>query len=201
MRLIFIRHGQTEWNRQGRYQGRTDVPLCAAGVVEAHGAGAALRESGASLLLSSPLERARATARIIAARLGAVACQVDDRLIELGFGEWEGLTQTEIKARWPELLRAWKRAPQSVRFPGGESLEEASRRLEDFLRRPPWTGIADPRCVIAVTHTGPIRMAKLGADGRPLSDYRRLALERGAAHEFEWDPAGRLRPAGLHPLT
>jgi broad specificity phosphatase PhoE len=201
MRLIFIRHGQTEWNRQDRYQGRTDVPLCAAGVAEAHAAGAALRGCGASLLLSSPLERARATAQIIAARLGPVACQVDDRLIELGFGAWEGRTQTEIKERWPALLRAWKRAPQSIRFPGGESLEEASRRLEDFLGRPPWSGVADHRCVIVVTHTGPIRMAKLAALGRPLSEYRRLALERGAAHEFERDPTGRLRPAGLHPLT
>lgn len=201
VRLILIRHGLTSWNLAGRYQGRTDVPLCAAGLIQAHEAGAALRRARAGLLLTSPLLRARVTAEVISQRLGRVPCHVDERLVELGFGEWEGLTQPEIKQRWPALLRAWKRAPHSFRFPGGEGLRDGLRRLEDFVRYPPWAGSADPRCVIAVTHTGLIRLARLCAAGRPLAQYRQVALQAGAAHEFDWIPPGRLRHVGPCQLT
>lgn len=201
VRLIFIRHGLTSWNLAGRYQGRTDTSLCAAGLMEARGAGAALRHTRADLLLTSPLRRARATAEVISRSLGSIPCHIDERLIELGFGEWEGLTQAQVRWRWPALLREWKRAPQSVRFPGGEWLADGLRRVEDFLRRPPWAEGADPRCVIAVTHTGPIRLASLCAEGRSLAHYRQVALQRGAAYEFYWDPPGHLRPVGLFPLT
>ncbi len=169
VRLIFVRHGATSWNLTGRYQGRTDTCLCAAGLLEAQGAGAALLRAGTSLLLTSPLRRARATAEVISRCLGSIPCQVDERLVELGFGEWEGLTQAEVKRRSPALLRQWKRAPESIRFPGGERLEDGWRRMDDFLRHPPWVGRADPQCVIAVTHTGPIRLASLWAEGSSLA--------------------------------
>lgn len=201
VRLIFVRHGVTSWNLAGRYQGRTDTALCEAGLLEARGAGAALRHTGASLLLTSPLHRARATAEVIRRSLGSIPCRIDERLVELGFGEWEGLTQGEVKRRSPALLRQWKCAPQSVRFPGGEGLEDGWRRMEDFLRDPPWTARAAPQRVIAVTHTGPIRLASLWADGSPLARYRQVVLQAGAAHQFDWDPPGQLRPAGLLPLT
>jgi broad specificity phosphatase PhoE len=201
VRLILIRHGLTAWNLAGRYQGRTNTSLCAAGLAEAHGAGTALRHAPASLVLTSPLRRARATAEVICRHLGSIPCHVDERLVELGFGEWEGLTQAEVRRRWPTLLRDWKRAPQSVRFPGGEGLADGLRRVQDFLRSPPWAAGTAPRCVIAVTHTGPIRLARLCADGRSLAEYRQVALQAGAAHQFDWEPSGQLRPAGLLPLT
>ena len=201
VRVIFVRHGVTSWNLAGRYQGRTDTRLCEAGLLEARSAGAALRHTGASLLLTSPLHRARATAELIRRALGPIPCRVEERLIELGFGEWEGLTQAEVKRRCPALLRQWKRAPHSVRFPGGESLEDGRRRMEDFLRHPPWAGNADPRPVIAVTHAGPMRLASLWAEASPLERYRQVASQPGAALQFDWDPAGQLRPAGLLELT
>lgn len=201
VRLILIRHGLTAWNLAKRYQGRTNTPLCAAGLHEARQAGAALRHAGATVVLTSPLERASATAEIISQCLGSVPSRVDERLIELGFGEWEGLTQAEVRLRWPALLRDWKRAPQTVRFPGGEELGDGLRRVKDFLQRPPWSAGAAPRCVIAVTHTGPIRLARLCAERRPLADYRQVALRGRAALEFDWDPSGRLLPVGLCPFT
>ena len=201
VRLILVRHGLTAWNLAGRYQGHTDTRLCAQGVAEAHEAAAALRHTRASLLLSSPLRRARATAEVIARCLGSIPCHVDERLVEIGFGDWEGLTQAEVRRRSPGLLRQWKRTPESVRFPGGEGLCDGWRRLEEFLRDPPWFGRADVQCVIAVTHTGPIRLASLRAGGMPLAHYRQVALQAGAAHQFDWEPSGQLRPAGLLPLT
>lgn len=201
VRLILVRHGLTSWNLAGRYQGHTDTSLCPEGVIEAQAAGAALRQTRASLLLTSPLRRARATADVIARCLGSIPCHVDERLVEIGFGDWEGLTQAEVRRCAPGLLRQWKRAPESVRFPGGEGLCDGWRRLDEFLRHPPWVGRADARCVIAVTHTGPIRLASLRAGGRPLAHYRQMALQAGAAHQFDWEPSGQLRAAGLLPLT
>jgi broad specificity phosphatase PhoE len=201
VRLILVRHGLTAWNLDGRYQGHTDTSLCAQGVDEARAAGAALRHTRACLLLSSPLRRARATAEVIARALGSIPCQIEERLIEIGFGDWEGLTQAEVRRRSPGLLRQWKRAPESFRFPGGEGLCDGWRRLSEFLRAPPWAGRADVRCVIAVTHTGPIRLASLWAGARPLAQYRQVPLQPGAAHQFEWEPSGELRPVGLLALT
>jgi broad specificity phosphatase PhoE len=201
VRLIFVRHGPTSWNLAGRYQGRTDTALDPAGLEEARGAGAALRCTRASLVLTSPLQRARATAEVISRCLGLIPCRVDERLVELGFGEWEGLTQAQVRGRWPALLREWKRVPQSVRFPGGETLRDGQRRMEEFLRHPPWTDHASPHSVVVVTHSGPIRFAALFADGRPLADYRQVPLQASAARQFDWDPPGRLRPVGLFPLT
>lgn len=195
VRLIFVRHGQTAWNVEGRYQGRRDTDLAAAGFAEARSVACRLRGAGVSLVFSSPLQRARATADVIARLIGPVPCTIDERLVEIGFGAWVGLTQAEIKQRWPALLRDWKHAPQTVRFPGGEGLLDVWRRLRDFLRDPPWTGAVEPRCVVAVSHTGPIRLARLLADNRPLAHFRQIKIEGVAMHEFDWTPAGQLRVA------
>ena len=196
MRLFFVRHGETAWNLERRYQGRTDVDLCAVGLVTARGIANALQGSQVALLLASPLRRARATAGLVGEALGGLPTVVDERLTEIDFGQWQGLTQAQVKTRWPVLLRAWKHAPDSVCFPGGERLADALERLRHFLSCPPWGTAAAPRCVIAVTHTGPIRLARLLAEDRPLAHYRQVASQAGAAYEFDWDPPGRLRSAG-----
>lgn len=192
-RLIFVRHGQTDWNLQGRYQGRADIELCAMGLASARRIAARLRGRRVGLLLTSPLRRAGATAALIGAALGDLPCRVDERLTEIDFGAWQGLTQEEIKARWPQLLRSWKRAPETARFPDGERLEDARERMSDFLRRPPWGDAGGEPCVVAVCHAGPIRIAGLLAEGRPLGDFRRQLIEAGAAYEFEWRAGGELR--------
>lgn len=196
-----LRHGQTDWNRLGRYQGRTDVPLSAAGLDQAQRAGAALRHTPVSVLVTSPLGRARATAQVISRILGVIPCELDDRLIELSFGEWEGLSQAEIKQRWPERLREWKRAPHTFRFPGGECLHDGLRRLQDFLRDLPCAARERPGCILAVTHAGPIRLAALLAQQRPLSHYRQVQPPANAALQFDWEPGGPLRAAAACPLT
>ncbi len=195
-RLILVRHGQTQWNLQGRYQGRADTPICTVGLATAQRVAVMLRGCEATVLLASPLQRARATAEVIGRRLGDLGSVVDERLTEIDFGQWQGRTQAQVKTHWPVLLRAWKRAPDSVGFPGGERLADALERLRHFLSCPPWGTAAAPRCVIAVTHTGPIRLARLLAEDRPLAHYRQVASQAGAAYEFDWDPPGRLRSAG-----
>jgi len=109
--VILWRHGQTDYNLEGRVQGGVDIPLNATGMVQAAaGAAALVRYLGATdrtAIVSSPLARARATAEALAALIG-VGVALDARLREREFGAWEGLTRDEMTARWPDEFRLWR---------------------------------------------------------------------------------------------
>ena len=193
VRLLLARHGQTLWNAAGRYQGQSDPPLSPEGKAEAAALVETLRGERIGAVLASPLRRAAATAAILARALGLPPPLTDPRLIELGYGAWEGLTQAEVKARWPALLRCWKRAPETVRFPDGEDLATVRARLDALLAARPWAaaGAADGGAVLLVTHAGPIRLLRLAAEARPLAEFRRIATPPGSLHALRLH-AGRL---------
>lgn len=138
-RLYFIRHGQTDWNAEGRLQGQRDIPLNPTGRRQAGavaGVMARLAAGGTDLpWWSSPLARARETAELARAGLGLAASgyRMDDRLKELAFGEWEGLTWPEVESHSPvlaarRLADKWHTLP-----PGGENYERLADRLGRFL--------------------------------------------------------------------
>ncbi len=195
MQLCFVRHGETEWNLQGRYQGRADPPLCAAGAATARGIAGQVNADAHLLLVSSPLQRATATAALVATACGAATALPDARLGEIDFGAWQGLTQAQVKLRWPRMLRRWKQSPESFRFPDGESLVDAQERLSDFLHHPPWP-LGRAGAVLAVSHAGMIRLAALIAERRPLAQFRQVAVPSGALWAFEWSAGGALRRLG-----
>lgn len=174
-KLFLVRHGVAEWNQTGRYQGQSDPPLTARGEAQAQILANWFAGSGVVTLFTSPLVRARRTACAVARRLG-VAAIVDNRLSELAYGQWEGLTQAEVKQRWPELLRLWKRAPDQVHFPGGENLHDVRRRIRSFFEE----ASRHPGPVLAVTHQAIVRVAVLEAQGKPLSAYRDVRAETGS---------------------
>ncbi len=174
-KLFLVRHGEAEWNQANRYQGRSDLPITARGEAQARALANWFAESDVATIFTSPLVRARSTARMVAERLGLVAI-VDDRLAELAYGQWEGLTQAEVKRRWPELLRLWKKAPDRVDFPGGECLRDVRRRIRNFLE----DAVTHPGPVLAVTHQAIIRIAILEAQREPLSAYRQVRAETGS---------------------
>ena len=178
--LLLVRHGQTEWSRSGRYQGRCDPPLIGEGRAQAVQIGMRARGQGVRSILSSPLRRARETAAIVAATLGLDAPRVDPRLIELAYGAWEGLTQAEVRACWPDQLRQWKRAPDTAALPGGESLADLRQRLQQFLQDPEWA--AHDGGVLIVSHAGPIRIALLEAAGMSLGMFRKIPVATGSLH-------------------
>src|SRR4051812_47094038 len=101
--IILVRHGQTEMNREGRLQGRLDAPLTELGMEQARRCAASLAGTDAGTVVTSPLQRAADTARQIAAVLGA-AVEIDDRLIELDYGDWDGRRLGDVGpaewARW-----------------------------------------------------------------------------------------------------
>lgn len=157
--VFFVRHGQTEWNREGRWQGQLDVPLNAAGRRQAALLGGRLRASAFAAAYSSDLARARETARIA---LPGVSPDLDPRLREMDFGEFEGATWEQIEQTHPEALRAYLADRQAFRAPGGESHAEVRERLASWLDSLPRAGT-----VIAFTHGGLIRAAIYEVVGAP----------------------------------
>ncbi|MDQ4133506.1 MAG: histidine phosphatase family protein, partial [Actinomycetota bacterium] len=163
MRLLLVRHGQSTWNADGRWQGWADPPLSELGEQQAVEATTRLSELGITALASSDLIRARRTAEILAERLGVELVSVDPALREYDVGEWCGLTRPEIEDRWPGLLAEWD-AGQLGATPGGETRQAFVARAMTALTR--LAGLPDlgDRPVV-VTHGGLVRAVQrhLGA--------------------------------------
>lgn len=180
MRLILIRHGQTDHNRNRITLGRADVPLNEHGRRQARAIAASLRMRPEALY-SSPLERCRETAEAIAQATGTPVT-IDDGLIEMDVGEMEHLTGEELRSRYPEFLRAWRAGDDAVdvadaRMPGGETLHEVQARA---WRRVEAMRAAHPGGTVAVvTHNFVIRTLLCRALNVPLAEFRRF--EHGVA--------------------
>jgi broad specificity phosphatase PhoE len=133
MRIVLLRHAETEWNREGRFQGGQDIALSAAGREQAESAARLLAATPLDAVWSSPLARARDTAAIIAAP-HRLAVQESEAFREMGFGEWEGLTRDEVRERFPEAHRAWVETPQEATWAGAETLSEVQARTVAGLK-------------------------------------------------------------------
>jgi len=145
-RLLLVRHGESTWNADGRWQGHADPPLSALGEQQARDAAAHL--AGIDAVWASDLERARRTAEIVAEQLN-VALRVDVRLRERDAGEWQGCTRAEIEERWPGYLASGRRPPgfeASARL-----LARVLSAVTDIARREPGTSL------LVVTHGGVVR--------------------------------------------
>jgi probable phosphoglycerate mutase len=131
-KLCLVRHGQTDWNLEGRYQGQSDVPLNENGRLQAHTLAQKLQRHPFAAIYTSDLERARETAEIIATSLN-LPVTVDSRLREINQGKWEGQLVVIIKARYADLWQQRSVDPASVRPPGGETVGEVAARVHTAL--------------------------------------------------------------------
>lgn len=127
LKVVLVRHGETDWNRERRYQGWQDTPLSEAGRAQAEAAARLLAAERLAAVWSSPLRRARETAGAIATPQG-VTVRLEEAFREMRFGQWEGLTTDEVRGRFPTLYRAWLETPQLVALPGAETLAEVRER-------------------------------------------------------------------------
>ena len=123
-RLLLVRHGETDWNREGRFQGQIDIPLNANGRSQAEAAGNFLAPVSIDRAYTSCMARPRQTAEAILSSHPGVPLTSSTGLVEIGHGLWEGCLEQEIAAGWPQLLADWKRAPHTVQMPEGETLQE-----------------------------------------------------------------------------
>jgi broad specificity phosphatase PhoE len=141
-RFILVRHGQTEWNRVERFRRRADVPLNEAGLIQAAATGGRIAAGWQpASVYASPLSRAMVTAQAIAAPFDLPVLPLDG-LADIRYGDWQGLTPEEARARWPDLVHAWYTAPATVQIPGGESLADLRERAMAAIRE------------LAARHTG-----------------------------------------------
>ena len=148
--LVLLRHGESEWIRENRFQGQAETPLSAVGRRQAALAAERLARPHASPALPvplgrpveivhSPLARTRATAEAVGTAIAsepegaAVPGPPGPGIMEIGQGEWEGVTQDEIMRRWPAELSAWRRRPQETWAPGGESIAQVQARVRPAL--------------------------------------------------------------------
>ncbi|HPS48504.1 MAG TPA: histidine phosphatase family protein, partial [Flexilinea sp.] len=128
-RFCLIRHGQTDWNLEGRYQGQSDIPLNSTGIKQARLIARVLRDEQFDAVYSSDLLRALRTAEIITEYHDSLKINTDPRLREVNQGEWEGLTRDAIRDRYPKIWEALIENPVSVRPPGGETVVEVQSRV------------------------------------------------------------------------
>jgi len=155
--LYFFRHGRTEWNSQGRYQGHADVDLDRLGRGQALAVAERCREIGPTLLLTSDLRRCSDVAARIAERTGVEAVP-EPRLRERHVGQWSGLTRDEIAERFPDEYRRWRAGDLDVRPGGGETARELQDRIVQLIDHVVGT-VGEGASVVAVTHAGWIRGA------------------------------------------
>lgn len=170
--LVLVRHGEVEGIVPERFRGRTDVPLTPNGEKEA---AAAARYVAAhwrpAAIYTSPLRRCIVTGAAIA-RACSVAPKVLDTLNDVAYGTWQWKTPDEMRARFPELVDRWYRAPQLMRFPGGESLQDVALRAGDAVRFALEFHRGDT--IVYVTHDSLIRVLLLQFLGLPLDAFRRF---------------------------
>ena len=185
--IYYIRHGETEWNAQGRLQGVQDVPLNDLGRRQSAGAGRILadlfardgRSEGSLEFVASPLGRARQTMELVRGvlRLPLAEYAIDDRLREIGYGEWEGSTLMQMQARDPDVFARRQAEKWTVSPPGGENYVSVQARMSDWYSEL----TAD---TVAVAHGGTARALMVTLGLETPESAADLTIEQGAVYVF-----------------
>jgi len=197
VRLVLVRHGEVAANRNYRYLGRRDDALTGVGRRQAEALSRVLSELTVDAVLSSPLRRASETAEIIAGPAG-VPVDIEPRLLELDFGDWEGRTRAEVVGSSDEDRRrveAWEADPTRA-IPGGESLASLQSRVvelaNDLGRRRPGSTL------VLVSHMGAIKTLLLAALNLPLTSAARIFLDPATISVVDWGSAPVVRLVNSH---
>ncbi len=181
-RLFLVRHGETDWNVEGRWQGQADVPLNARGRQQALEVAQRLAEEGLQAIYSSDLQRALHTAQALADLTG-LPVRADPRLREIHQGEWQGLLEAEIRARYAERFSQRLQDPLSVAPPGGETVQQVRQRalsaLAEIVSRHSQERVA------VVAHGFILAVMRTHLEKRPIRQAWDLILPNGAWLEYE----------------
>jgi broad specificity phosphatase PhoE len=189
-RVYLIRHGESTWNAERRWQGAMDPPLSKAGRAQADRVATALEPVPLQAVYCSPLQRAQDTAVAVAAPHALPVEPVAD-LREIAFGEWESLGSNEVERRFGALLEEWWRRPDQVQIPGAEPLaagrERAVAALRTIVGRHPGARVA------IVAHGGVNKLILLTLLRAPLASFWRLSQSNACINVVEFDgPRGRI---------
>lgn len=169
MNILLARHGETSWNRDGRYQGHTDITLSETGENQARALGVRLQDVLISRAVASPMSRAKLTAQRVLGPARAAMLTFDDGLKEISHGGWEGMLVSDIEKSYPELLARWKDAPTGdlPAGPNAESLQHVLDRAWPAFEKAV-SGLAADETVLIVAHDAVNRVLLCKVLGLPL---------------------------------
>ena len=178
IRIFLVRHGETDWNKLHRFQGRVNIPLNQEGKDHARALGLALKDESLTAIYSSPLVRAIETARLIKEFHPSTPFFEEEGLVEMNLGEFDGMEVGDWVAQYQDFFNTWRSTPGSLRMPGGENLQEVQRRAVDALER-----ITEfypfGSTLLLCSHNFVNRTLLCYASGMPLDRFR----------DFQQDPA------------
>lgn len=180
--FILVRHGETDWNREGRYQGKLDIPLNANGREQAAKLAVGLASLKLDAAYSSHLARAVETAQTVCARRGLDVVK-EPGFAEINHGEWEGKLANEVGEKWPKELDAWRNWPHTVQMPGGERIADVQSRAVKAL-----TALAakhDGQTVLVAAHDATNKSLLCWASEAPLSSFWRFKQDPTALNCLE----------------
>jgi len=185
--ILLMRHGETQWNKSERFRGTYDIPLNENGQAQAKILAQALRDKNITMACTSPLSRAVETAQISLADRD-IEILANDKLTDIDYGDWTGLTKSEVMQRWPEEYDVWSTRPALAEIPGGESLSKLFDRsctfMDEISKR--YKG----HTVAIIAHRVINKLLILGAMGRSLNKFSSIIQDNCCINELEFTEGG-----------
>jgi broad specificity phosphatase PhoE len=186
IRIILVRHGQTAWNVGAgggeRFRGRTDLPLDDTGLAQAHALAQRLADHPIVAVYSSPLKRAVQTAQPIAQRLG-LPVQPLPGIMDINYGDWQGLSHPEVAQVYPDLYQRWLEKPHLIRFPHGESLRQV--RLRGMAALKEVAARHEGQVILLVAHQVVNKVLVCAMLGLDNSHFWRIRQDNACINVFE----------------
>lgn len=184
VKLLLIRHGQTEWNITGRYQGQSDVELSEDGKEQARQLAKNFAYGNVDAVYSSPLKRAMFTAKAVADKFGLEVIP-EESFKEINFGDWEGCHYTEIQDRWPEEFNLLFNGADVLQIPGGESFPElqkrAMKKIHELVEK------HEGKTIAIVAHGAIIRAILTAVLGMPVKNVWKIRQDNTAVNLVRYD--------------
>ena len=189
MKVALVRHGETEWNKLGKFLGHRDIGLNPRGLAQARETALALADWGHTVVYASPLARTMQVAQEIS-KLNELPVVAVEGMKELDLGDVEGVTGEEMRSLWPGVYAAWRENPATVVMPNGESLAQLQDRAWGA-----WLEMeavhSESDCLVVVSHNFAIRTLVAKLLGMPLSHFHRMVLALSSICIIESDQRGR----------
>ena len=185
-RFLLVRHGETDWNRAGKFQGQIDVPLNDNGRNQASLAAEFLKTIQIDFAFTSPMSRPKETAQIILKDRTGLTLDEDADLREIGHGLWEGKFEAEIKAEYPGELERWQTHPESVQMPEGENLQDVWTRATAAWQRIIAQVGNQPQTGIVVAHDATNKVLLCNLLGLGLADIWKIKQGNGAVTVIDY---------------
>lgn len=184
MRLIIVRHGESEWNRIGRYQGQGDAPLSDLGLRQAEALALRLADEPLDAIFTSALQRAAKTAEAIARYHRDTPLEQSPALLEIHHGDWQGLLADEVIERYGEGLREWREHPTRAQMPNGESFSNILKRVLDFKEY--LCAAYSGRNVLISTHDVVVKILVADALGMNMDRINRIWVTNASISVIEY---------------